>query len=155
MKIKQLTLDQLATQMFASLRYIAEHHPPSSLDEQPAQTPADGGQPAIKVETPQANGITQVNGDAGVEQEPRPDSPETFEAALQELSRDLVLKEQQIEVLIRALPGRSRGVQEQEEHMARLNKKLREMDEHLERAAEEKDVLLKRVEDFIWKVNRY
>ncbi|KAK8217352.1 Mediator of RNA polymerase II transcription subunit 21 [Zalaria obscura] len=38
-------------------------------------------------------------------EEPVPDSPEVFQAALRELARDLIMKEQQIEHLIGVLPG--------------------------------------------------
>jgi len=86
---------------------------------------------------------------------PRPDSPATFAAALQELARDLVTKEQQIEWLMTQLPGADRGQEEQEARIRELDAELRELDNEGERAEEERKRLLERVEGAILGMRRW
>ncbi|KAA6410017.1 MAG: Mediator subunit Med21 [Lasallia pustulata] len=95
--------DQLATQFYASLRYISTHHPPSTSNNQPAAPAA----PDPNSQDPNP---------------PRPDSPSTFAAAQRELAHDLVLKEQQNEYLISVLPGIGTSEKEQEERIRVLER---------------------------------
>jgi len=85
----------------------------------------------------------------------RPDTPTTFLAALHELSRDLVTKEQQIEFLIRNLPGRDRTVEEQEVRIRELDTELRRLEGEVERAEEGRKEMLERVEGVILGVRRW
>ena len=55
----------------------------------------------------------------------RPDSPTSFAANQVQLVRDLVVKEQQIEHLIKALPGIGTSEKEQEEQIRNLERELR------------------------------
>jgi len=86
---------------------------------------------------------------------PRPDTPTTFLSALHELSRDLVTKEQQIEFLIRNLPGRERTVVEQEARIKELDAELRGLEGEVARAEEERRAMLDRVEGVILGVGRW
>lgn len=85
----------------------------------------------------------------------RPDTPTTFAAALQELSHDLVLKEQQIEWLVRNLPGAERGQEEQEARIRELNGELRGLEKESAEAEEQRRRLLERVERAIMRISRW
>lgn len=93
--------------------------------------------------------------DGDDEAPPRPDSPDTFRAAIHELSRDLVTKEQRIEFLIRNLPGCHRTVEEQEARIKELDVELRDLEEEVKRAEGERTEMLKQVESVIMGVRRW
>lgn len=156
--------------MFASLRYINTHHAASPIPGQqfdrhfPTSTstlsnPTTTSQPTTP--NPYASEpLTNNNADPATSSTddpshpPRPDSPQTFAAALRELSRDLVMKEQQIEALIQSLPGVGRGREEQEGRLRGLERELRVVEEEgrvWERVREE---LVERVERVIGRVER-
>ena len=107
---------QLLNQMYASLSYIQTRHPYGEIPGQPSQAP----QPRPPT-TPAAPHSALSNGHAQFTQQPDPpttpppENPDTFDAALRELARDLVLKEQQIEVIINSLPGLGNSEAEQVE----------------------------------------
>lgn len=71
-----------------------------------------------------------------------PDDPVTFQAALKELARDLVLKEQQIEYLISVLPGIGESEANQSQRIQVLEKELREADGERKKALEERETML-------------
>lgn len=131
---------QLATQMFASLRYIQVHHSYAEIEGQPSQNPHPAGSTRA-----------QVNGDAGEVnataaaselQEPVPDSPEIFQASLRELARDLIMKEQQIEYLIGVLPGIGTSEADQNLRIQALEKDLRGTELERQKAMQERDGML-------------
>ncbi|KAF4551921.1 Mediator of RNA polymerase II transcription subunit 21-like protein [Elsinoe fawcettii] len=131
-------LDDLATQMFASLHYINSHHSFASIPGQPDQAPTtqkneDGTQP---VGQDAANDIV-------------PDDPAVFQSSLRELARDLVLKEQQIEYLISVLPGIGNSASEQNARIEKLDKELRDVDEDRKGAAKERDEMKAVVEGLV------
>lgn len=76
------------------------------------------------------------------DQPPGPDDPATFQAALKELARDLVLKEQQIEYLISVLPGIGESEANQSQRIQALEKELREADEERKVALAERENML-------------
>lgn len=153
----QENLQQLAVQMFASLSYISEHHASAVIPGQQYLGRA-GNEFDPK---PMTNGVSHEAEEPAEPADPaqgdaRPvDTPETFNAALQEMAKDLVAKEKQIEALITTLPGTDRSREQQEQRMQELNVQLEDMDRDLLEAANEKDVLLKKVEGAIWKISRY
>ncbi|GAM84550.1 hypothetical protein ANO11243_025460 [Dothideomycetidae sp. 11243] len=112
-------LDDLATQMFASLRYINTHHSFASIQGQPDQQP------------------NQKNEDG---------SAPVFQANLRELARDLVVKEQQIEYLIKVLPGIGNSARDQNERIQRLEQELKDVEAERKQAAVERDEMLGTVE---------
>ncbi|KAI9816168.1 MAG: RNA polymerase II mediator complex subunit [Pycnora praestabilis] len=122
-------LDQLATQFYASIRYISSHHDYSPVGNEPKATPVP-------------------------EEDFTPDDPQTFAAAQRELARDLILKEQQIEYLISVLPGIGTSEKEQEERVKVLEAELREAEKDRREAVEEKERLVERLDAVIAKVRR-
>lgn len=76
---------------------------------------------------------------------PRHDPAAAFAADLHELARDLIVKEQQIEMLIERLPGIGTSERAQRARMAVLERQLREIEEERARAVAEKERLLERV----------
>ncbi|KAI9696830.1 MAG: RNA polymerase II mediator complex subunit [Candelina mexicana] len=119
-------LDQLATQFYASVRYINSRHDFSPVGNEPKASAED---------------IT-------------PDEPQAFAAAQRELARDLVLKEQQIEYLISVLPGISTSEKEQEARLKVLEKELKEAEIERKKAVEEKEKVLERLDAVIMAVKR-
>ncbi|KZF23423.1 CSE2-domain-containing protein [Xylona heveae TC161] len=119
-------LDQLATQFYASIRYISTHHDFSPVGEQEKLSSTD---------------VT-------------PDPPQTFLAAQRELARDLIVKEQQIEYLISVLPGIGTSEKEQEERLKALERELREAEEERQAAVQEKEKLLERLDEVIRSIRR-
>ena len=76
---------------------------------------------------------------------PRHDPAAAFTADLHELARDLIVKEQQIEMLIERLPGIGTSERAQRARMAVLERQLREIEEERARAVAEKERLLELV----------
>lgn len=146
--------------MYASLNYIYTRHPYGEIQGQPSQAPqsVSQGNTANGV-TPAANGDASnavapaQNGtrDAG---SPAPDPPDTFNAAMHELAQDLVLKEQQIELIIRSLPGIGNSEAEQEKRMRELEAELREVEEERARKETEKDAMVDLLGQVIGNVKR-
>ncbi|KAI9760392.1 MAG: hypothetical protein M4579_001688 [Chaenotheca gracillima] len=137
----QDALDQLATQFYASVRYVTTHHPrapqhhgggSTSAPQTPAHT--DGADPFSAGFAP-----------------PRPDTPIAFAAAQRELARDLILKEQQIEYLISVLPGIGTSENEQKERIRELEDELREAERERREVGKEREELIERVEGVIMK----
>lgn len=76
-------------------------------------------------------------------------SPEELQNQIKELSHDLVQKEQQIETLIKALPGHGVSEREQWERMRTLEKELQDLEQEREEAVKDKEELLRKVERLI------
>lgn len=133
--------------MFASLRYIQTRHEYSHIEGQPDMNPhsANSANPAPATNGAGPNGTAQAlqNGDAStVTDETKPDTPEVFHAALRELARDLVIKEQQIEYIISVLPGIGNSEADQNARIHALETELREADAHRKTAMQERDQML-------------
>lgn len=79
----------------------------------------------------------------------RPDSPTTFASNQVQLVRDLVVKEQQIEYLIKALPGIGTSEKEQEERVQSLERELRQMQEQRKEKRIEMRAIVRRLENVI------
>lgn len=143
--------------MFASLHYIAEHHANADIPGQQYHGPLGREfEPKPTITNGVAHDADGLPQNSQVAEDDRhADSPEAINAALQEIAKDLVRKEQRIETLISSLPGSYHTQTQQEERMRQLSEELDHMDKHLEDAAKEKVHLLQRVESVIWKVNRY
>ncbi|CAD0083997.1 unnamed protein product [Aureobasidium vineae] len=150
-------LDDLATQMFASIRYIQTRHQFASIADQPDMSDPTAPnapaplQPNAAPDTLTASAAEQGGPNAVAlqqqqeqdpDQPPRPDDPATFQAALRELARDLVLKEQQIEYLISVLPGIGESEANQSQRIQALEKELREADEERKTALAEREAML-------------
>lgn len=83
-----------------------------------------------------------------------PVSQEQIEKDVKELAKDLVLKEQQIEILIGNLPGLNSSEKEQVERMKELEKQLDDLESERVLAVKEKETLLRLVEDKIQGVGK-
>ncbi|KAI9672510.1 MAG: RNA polymerase II mediator complex subunit [Caeruleum heppii] len=127
----QDALDDLATQFYASIRYLSTHHAP------PHPIPVDQN-PHVPPPPPP----------------PPPDDPRTFAAAQRELARDLVLKEQQIEYLIGVLPGIGTSEKEQTERLRVLERELRDAERERRQAVEERERVVARLDEVIREVRR-
>lgn len=140
----QTCYDQLATQMFASLSYLTSHHtylPPAPLESDP-----------FSYTQPQNPTPEEIAAAETTLRPYRPDSPETFAASQWELANDLVLKELQIEDLIKGLPGVGRTEEEQEQRIRELEKELREVEEQRKKKRKEVRKLVKKVDAVVMEV---
>ena len=162
--------------MYASIRYIQTHHSYATILSQPDQNPharnvptsiptsawlpPEGGtngssgratSPAVEaVSQPQLDAQNGPEDSSGL----RPDPPHIFEEALKELAQDLVVKEQQIEYLIDALPGIGKSEVEQVNRIRDLESQLREVETRRQEAVKEKQRCIERLDGVIGRVRR-
>ncbi|TVY46494.1 Mediator of RNA polymerase II transcription subunit [Lachnellula occidentalis] len=137
-KLTQLqdAVDQLANQFVASLYYVHKHHDLKTL----------GGSDKIREEKK----------DEAAQREPdiEPVSAEEFKAGQKELAQDLIMKEQQIELLISVLPGLDNSEKDQERMIMQLEDELKVAEENRREAVKEKEEVLARLEGVIRSVKR-
>ncbi|KAK5112356.1 hypothetical protein LTR62_004319 [Meristemomyces frigidus] len=166
----QDALDNQMTLMYATINYIKTRHPYADIPGQPSQAPEPVALPVINGTTsqPTSNGhSSQPNGPArGTEAaptndeqatrtgSPRPEQPSTFNAALHELARDLVLQEQQIEILINSLPGLGSSEESQTRRMRELEAELRVVEEERLQAEKKREAMIKRLGDVLTRTQR-
>lgn len=77
-----------------------------------------------------------------------------FRAGLEELSCDLILKEQQIEVLISLLPGLNKSEQDQEQTVKELEEELKVAEAQRQEALKERDRILSQLDSVIRSIRR-
>lgn len=148
--------------MFAGLGYVQTKAPYGVIPGQPSQAPAPVAAPA-----PPSKALT--NGDAkfaiqaegaGAEPttersgSPPPIEPEAFKSALHEIARALVLREQQIEILINSLPGLGNSEADQERRIGELQAELREAEAQRATAEIEREEMIDALGDAIGTVRR-
>jgi mediator of RNA polymerase II transcription subunit 21 len=145
----QTCYDQLLTQFFSTVSYLTFRHPlvaptpdPSDPFTNPPPSTADG------THTTQP-GAEDTDTPSRVPYALKSVDQKTFEAAQNELAEDLVLKGQQIEDLIRRLPGLGRGEDEQAEEIKLLVERVREMERRRKAKRKEMRVLVRRLEDVV------
>lgn len=80
---------------------------------------------------------------------PAQPTKEQFETDLKEMAKDLVVKSQQIELLIANLPGVNSSEAEQMQRMKDLERELEDLEGARQQAVSEKERLLKMVEEKI------
>lgn len=83
-----------------------------------------------------------------------PHPPEVFRQNLVELARDLVIREQQIEMLISTLPGLENTAGDQERAIRELDEQLREAERQRQEAVQEKRQILTRLDKVVKSVRR-
>ncbi|KAI9879436.1 MAG: RNA polymerase II mediator complex subunit [Watsoniomyces obsoletus] len=131
----QTCYDQLLTQFFSTVSYLSLRHPliaPEPIPGEPyTQPPRDDDVQNAATSGPSTSrrhryaNIEPRDEDTSLGFKPVP--PTEFDNAQQELADDLVRKGQQIEHLIRNLPGLGRGEAEQAQEIQELVVKVREM----------------------------
>lgn len=77
-----------------------------------------------------------------------------FRAGMVELSRDLIIKEQQIEVLISSLPGLDNSEKDQERYIKELEDDLKIAEAQRQEAIKEKDQILAELDTVIRSIRR-
>jgi mediator of RNA polymerase II transcription subunit 21 len=104
----------------------------------------------------QATQATQATQDADAAPEqppssqyPRPDPPNLFDQRMTELAQDLVLKEQQIEVIISSLPGIGNSQKAQESRLRALNRELKQVEKERDEWVGEYQALRGKVDGWI------
>jgi mediator of RNA polymerase II transcription subunit 21 len=80
--------------------------------------------------------------------------PDEFRLGLVDLSRDLILKEQQIEVLISSLPGLDNSELDQERYIRELEEELKAAEAQRQEAIKEKEEVLAKVDKIIRSIRR-
>lgn len=147
--------------MSSDLAYIRNNAPPSvppgqnrldSFAEVEARTAAESKQQSSNPSQPtQATESTQQHTQST---QPAPLTQEQFQADIKLMARDIVQKEQQLELLIASLPGLKSSEKEQVERMKALEREMEELEGEGEKAVREKEVLLKMVEEKIMGLGR-
>lgn len=133
---------QLLHQMHASLTYIKTRAPPAAIPGQPTLS-------SLQEAQAQAAAHSQGSDPSQIPPTPVPASPDEFQKDIRELSRDLVVKEHQIEILIGCLPGLNATEAEQVQRMKELERELDAIEGERERAVREKEGLVRLVEERI------
>ncbi|TQS31447.1 hypothetical protein Golomagni_08272, partial [Golovinomyces magnicellulatus] len=129
----QDAVDQLAQQFVASLHFVHRRHSLETLG------PDDK--------------VRDVKQEPG-QQEVDPLEPTDFNAGLEELSCDLILKEQQIEYLISLLPGLNKSEQDQEQSIRELEDDLKVAEADRQEALKERDQILGQLDTVIRSIRR-
>ncbi|OBT54611.1 hypothetical protein VE04_05060 [Pseudogymnoascus sp. 24MN13] len=122
----QDAVDQLAHQFVASIYYVHRHHEltPVNPTDKPREGPMDSDGSHASLDRPR------------------------------ELAKDLIVREQQIELLISALPGLEHSEQNQQERIKALEEELEKEEKKRQAAVKEKDVLLAKLDEVIRSVRR-
>ena len=79
---------------------------------------------------------------------------EVFKAGQVELARDLIIREQQIELLISKLPGLETSEKDQEQLIQQLEEELKIAEQERKEAQKQKEAVLARLENVIRSVKR-
>ena len=149
--------------MFACLHWVATNAVPQPIEGQPYQPP-DGVWPTANgvpdtaaesqpAETQNASGLngTSTESVTGVDYD---SAMKNYKATLRELAQDLVIKEQQIEMLAKELPGLDRSQNDQEKRIKELEDEARALEVQARDAGVLRESLIKRVEETMFKVRR-
>lgn len=138
----QDALDQLLTQMFASVTYIETRHPAVSI---PNQVDQHASFTNSSTNNNNSSDAPQLEYDPDNRHNPEP-SPQRFHETMRELAQDLVLKQAQIEALLESLPGLGNSKAMQEGRIEELERELREVEVERAKARKEREELLRMVE---------
>lgn len=77
-----------------------------------------------------------------------------YQATLRELAQDLVVKEQQIEMLVKELPGQNQSQNDQERRMRELDQEAKVLEPQVREANMSRETLIRRVEETMMKIKR-
>jgi mediator of RNA polymerase II transcription subunit 21 len=129
--------------MNASLKYIKFRAPPGAIAGQPLL------ETFAEVEAKNSSAQNPSNPSQPPTESIAPPTQEEYQNDIKEMSRDMVLKEQQLEVLIASLPGLNTSESEQVERMKALEAELAGLEGERVEAVREKERLVGRVEERI------
>ncbi|KXJ86143.1 mediator complex, subunit Med21 [Microdochium bolleyi] len=146
----QDAVDQLATQMVASVHYLNRHHDLELLG------PRDQINPAAVKAAGEGGGGGPGGGQPGLEDQKEIDAHpgDAFRASQLELARDLILKEQQIEYLVSILPGLLNSEQDQDRTIKELEEELKVAEQQRREAVREKEATMRRLDEVIRSIRR-
>lgn len=83
-----------------------------------------------------------------------PHQPESFANNLKELAQDIVIREQQIEMLISLLPGLESSEEDQTRAIKELEEELKEAEKQRQDAIREKEQVRMRIDEIIRSIKR-
>ena len=140
-------------QMFATVTFTTHSAPPGSIAGQPQLSSFEEHAQQQQVQHHHASPVRPSqppnNIDAAPNDTGAPSPKPEFDETLRELSHDLVLKEQQIELLISELPGLGTSEAQQMHRMQALERKLDAVEADREEAMREKRHLDQRLAEKI------
>jgi mediator of RNA polymerase II transcription subunit 21 len=148
----QDSVDQIATQFFSALRYVATHHGAAPMGNE-AKVLDEGR----SVDPPEVFECTFERSEDCL---PFPVLELTLNifdlstAAMSELARDLIVKSKQIELLITGLPGIGVSEDEQQARLRSLEAQLKEAERERVRSVQEKELARERLEGVIVNLRR-
>ena len=152
----QTCYDQLLTQYFSTISYLSLRHPlvapepiPGEPYTQPPKDEALQGSDVSSVGPMRHRYATTKIHDEDTSMGLQPVSPAQFDQAQQDLAEDLVRKGQQIEDLIRNLPGLGRGEEQQVQEIQELVVKVREMEKRRRRKRREMRECVRQLDDLV------
>ncbi|KAH8889706.1 mediator of RNA polymerase II transcription subunit 21, partial [Thozetella sp. PMI_491] len=128
----QDSVDELAQQFIACFYYVERHHDLELFGP-------DDKLPDLKPEQQKE-----------VDDYP----PEVFHAGQLELARDLIVKEQQIELLISLLPGLDNSERDQQQSIKDLEEELKVAEAQRLDAVKEKDEVLAKLDEVVRSIRR-
>ena len=152
--------------MFACLHWISANAKPVQINGQPYMPPdglvpngdaaaADTPATAHPAETQLSSGANGVDSTSSAPLTTESSSAaRDFQATLKELAQDLVIKEQQIEALIKDLPGLNRSQDDQERRMQELEEEAKSLEDQARELSKVREGLIRRVEETMMKVKR-
>ncbi|KAH7328161.1 mediator complex, subunit Med21 [Stachybotrys elegans] len=129
----QDAVDQLAQQFVACLHFVHMRHDLETLG------------PSDKIRD-----VKQEPSQKEVDSLPA----DEFRAGMVELSRDLVVKEQEIELLIQSLPGLDNSEKDQERNIRELEEDLKAAEMQRQEALKERDQILSQLDAVIRSIRR-
>ncbi|KPI43610.1 Mediator of RNA polymerase II transcription subunit 21 [Cyphellophora attinorum] len=124
----QTCYDQLLIQFFSTVSYNVRRHPliaPAPVASDPYTNPTKD----VLIENGRHQYVRyKLNAEDAEGMDLRPQEPEVFDKAQEDLAEDLVMKAQQIEYLIKRLPGLGQGEEEQNAEIRRLVEEVKIME---------------------------
>lgn len=154
-------------QMFATLNYIQTQHPYGRIAGQPDQSPAanareDGLRMEAGDNVHDGRGSRLLSTDRSpvattIKQEPMTpsaDAADTFNNALRQLARDLVIQEQKAEMLINSLPGIGSTERDQKRRMQELEAELKQVSIQRTNGESEKARMIRDLDRLILSIRR-
>lgn len=151
----QACYDQLLTQFFSTVSYLNQRHPlvyPEPVPGDPyTNVPIEDAQDAAATGTPSRHRYAtklKPGGEDATDGRPLlPVTPEKFEEAQRDLAEDLILKGQQIEYLIRSLPGLDKSQEQQATEIEALVGKVHAMEKQKKQKRREMRECVRKLDD--------